>query len=192
MRASTTVSLLLSTSAYLAPASALSLPSQRDLDPRLEGKRAPHVTASLDLGDLDKRRVVDYCIEDPARSGVCVALSGVVSAVAFGIASLVKADSDAQDCSTHTGTADNVTWSVYAEGQHCDTTAQLGTIAGAITNYLRAQGSNVCGVHCIRLTHGGTWEGYVTLAANGESISNYYCGSAFQFGSCGSGGESDV
>ncbi|KAI1131822.1 hypothetical protein F5Y10DRAFT_261761 [Nemania abortiva] len=186
MRASTTISLLLSGSAYLALASGHLLPSQRGLDHRFEGNEA-NVFGTIELdgdGDLQKRRRVDYCIRDPARSGVCVALSGAVSGVAFGIASLLKSDSSGNDCKAHSGSVDNVHWTVYAQGKHCDTTAQLSTIAGAISDYLRAQGGNVCGVHCIRLTHGGTWQGYVTLGPEDEVLDNYYCGSAYHFGNC--------
>ncbi|KAJ8128189.1 hypothetical protein O1611_g5447 [Lasiodiplodia mahajangana] len=193
MRASTSASLLLYASAYLAPASAHLLPSRRDLDLRLEGKRAAHVVGTMELdGDLEKRRVVDYCVADPARSGVCVALSGVVSAVAFGIASILKSDSDANDCTAHSGQVDDIHWSVFANGSHCDTTAELGTIAGAMANYLRTQNQSLCGVHCIKMTHGGTWQGYVTLGPAGEPLDNYYCGSAYSFGDCGSGGKSDA
>ena len=86
--------------------------------------------------------------------------------MAFGIAMLAKGGSDAKECNTvHTGsTNDKVHWEVYAEGgQHCDTSAQLDTIAGAMKKYLSSQHGNICGVKCIKLDHGGTWRGYVTL-----------------------------
>lgn len=123
---------------------------------------------------------------------MCASVVSLVGGIAFEITSLVKGNSDANDCTAHSGSVDKVHWTVFANGSHCDTTAQLNTIAGAIANYMRAQDSKVCGVHCIKLTHGGTWQGYISLAANGENLDTYYCGSAFSFGNCGSDGESDV
>lgn len=131
-------------------------------------------------------------IQGTAEAGVCIAVTSFLLTLALGIASQVKSDSKANDCTEHTGAIDGVHWSVYAEGRNCDTTAQLDTIAGAIAVYLRKQNSSVCGTHCIRMDHGGTWNGYVTLAPAGQNIDNFYCGRAYTFGQCGSGGNGDI
>ncbi|KAK6984217.1 hypothetical protein R3P38DRAFT_3106204 [Favolaschia claudopus] len=141
--------------------------------------------------DMAGRRNMDYCIANAAQSGNCIAIAGVLATIGSAIASSLKSDSDNGDCKAHTGSVDDVSWEVYATGQNCDTTAQLKTIAGAIDVYLRAQNKSVCGVHCIRLTHGGTYSGYVTLAAPGFNPDTFYCGSTYTFGQCGSGGGSD-
>lgn len=173
MRVTTSLSTLLYGYASFLQVSALSLPALV-ADP-LEGKSMPHYMSHIDItrdvGDYDgenathtlvPRRNIDYCIRDPARSGVCVALGGAFSAVVFGIATLAKSSSSNNDCKLHQGQVDNTVYSYYAKGDNCDTTAELKTIAGAMANYFRDQKSNVCGTHCIKMTHGGTWEGYVS------------------------------
>lgn len=171
----------------------------------IEGKKAPHHFAAMDITDgipqgppldataaLQPRRKMDYCVRDPARSGVCVAVAAVLGSVGSTIASSIKGSSNNHDCTLHTGSIDNVTWQAYATGENCDTKASVGTIAGAIDEYLRDQNGAVCGVHCLKLSLGGKWTGYVTLAANGEALNTYYCGSSGSFGQCGSGGEADA
>lgn len=173
MRVITFLSTLLYGYSSFLQVSALSLPAQ-EADP-LEGKSMPHYMSHIDItrdvGDYDggnathtlvPRRNIDYCIRDPARSGVCVALGGAFSAVVFGIATLAKSSSSNHDCSLHKGRVDDTVYSYHASGDNCDTTAELKTIAGAIANYFRDQKSNVCGTHCIKMTHGGTWTGYVS------------------------------
>ncbi|KAJ7205508.1 hypothetical protein GGX14DRAFT_397654 [Mycena pura] len=141
--------------------------------------------------DVAARRNVDYCIANAAQTGNCIQAAAFLAAIGVGIASILKSDSDNNDCTTHSGGVDSVTWEVYATGKNCNTDAELQTIAGAIDVYLRAQNKSVCGVHCIRLTHGGTYSGYVTLAAPGFNPDNFYCGSAYTFGQCGTGGGND-
>ncbi|KAK7016303.1 hypothetical protein R3P38DRAFT_2993844 [Favolaschia claudopus] len=144
--------------------------------------------------DVAGRRNVDYCIASAAQTGNCIQAAAFLSAIGIGIASILKSDSDNNDCTVHSGGVDGVTWTVNATGENgaqCDTSAELKTIAGAIDVYLRAQNMSVCGVHCIRLTHGGTYSGYVTLAAPNMNPNTFYCGSAYTFGQCGSGGGAD-
>ena len=159
---------------------------------------------------LEKRLNVDICTANTARAGkyfaapeqdqtanassigVCVSVAAFTAQVALGIAGLVKSDSDANDCTEHSGSIDGVTWKVYATGRNCDTTAQLKTIQGAMTEYLDAQNNNVCGVHCLKLTHSGTFAGYVTIAPAGTSLDSFYCGQSNSFGDCVSGGKNDT
>lgn len=124
--------------------------------------------------------------------GVCVAIGAVTAQVAIGIASLVKSDSNAHDCTEHSGSIDGVVWQVHATGKNCDTTAELKTIQGAVTKYLKKQHLDVCGVHCLKLSHGGTYNGYVILAKAGTHLNNYYCGKYNSFGNCVSGGKNDT
>ncbi|KAF2502903.1 hypothetical protein BU16DRAFT_521551 [Lophium mytilinum] len=85
-----------------------------------------------------------------------------------------------------------MTWQVYGEGgDNCDSTAQLETIAGAMNKFLSSQNDSICGVKCIKMDHGGTWRGYVTIGTAGEDLTSYHCGSSFSFGSCDSGGNGD-
>lgn len=171
------------------------------IDPSL---KQTHHTAQIDLANfeeradglsersLEKRLNVNICTVDVAHAGVCVAVGAVIAQVAFGIAGLVKSDSNAHDCTAHQASIDNVTWRVYATGRNCDTTAQLETIQGAVTKYLEKQDKKVCGVHCLKLSHGGTYVGYLTIAPRGQSLDKYYCGEAYKFGDCVSGGKNDT
>ncbi|TDZ71680.1 hypothetical protein CTRI78_v001892 [Colletotrichum trifolii] len=210
MHATTFISAWAFASAALPTALGLSLPSSLHLASRQaqSAKRSPHNFATIDLTDgvpnepvfgnatadlpLDKRLNVKYCIESEAAVGTCSSVASLVAGIGFGIAGLVKSGSNNHDCTAHEGGIDSVTWRVYATGRNCDTTAQLETIAGAVQNYIRDSDSNLCGVHCIKLTHGGTWTGYVTIAAPGHQVDGYYCGEAESFGKCGSGGKNDA
>jgi hypothetical protein len=104
----------------------------------------------------------------------------------------MKSNSDNNDCTAHTGAIDNVHWKVYATGRNCDTSAQLDTIRGAITVYLEEQNNEICGASCIKVTHGGTYAGFVAIAPAGTSLDSYHCGQSYTFGNCVSGGEDDV
>ena len=162
-------------------------------------------------GALEKRLNVDVCnavatsvgmyfeelenrnrITDASFLVACAGVAALVYQVATGIAGSLKGNSDAKDCTAHHGAADGVTWRVYATGANCDTTAQLSTIQGAVTDYLEQQNRQVCGVHCLKLSHGGTWTGYVTIAKEGTPLDSYYCGASNSFGNCSSGGENDL
>ena len=105
---------------------------------------------------------------------------------------MLEKNSNANDCSPHFASLDSLNWKMYATGDNCDTTAQQSTIEGALTKYVQdsANGS-VCGVVCLKMTHGGTWAGFITLAAPGYDASNYFCDDYDSFGSCASGGEKD-
>lgn len=164
----------------------------------------------LSVRSLEKRRNVDICTASAARAGkyfaapaqdqtanassigVCVAIGAVTAQIALGIAALLKSDSNAHDCTAHSASIDGVTWKVYATGRNCDTTAQLNTIQGAVTKYLEKQNKKVCGVHCLKLSHGGTYNGYVTIAPAGTPLDGYYCGEFNAFGNCVSGGKNDT
>ena len=101
-------------------------------------------------------------------------------------------DSDARDCNEHNGSIDSVNYRATATGDGCNTTAQLDTIQGALLVYFRTLQSKVCGVSCLRLTHGGTGTGYLTLAPEGTGVSGYYCGDANFYGACVSGGNRNL
>jgi hypothetical protein len=48
----------------------------------------------------------------------------------------IKALSDQHSCNTMSGTIEGVRYPYHSTGQHCDTTAQRDTIAGAIKKFL--------------------------------------------------------
>jgi len=217
MFAPTLLSVLLYTSAISSRAAALPSPlpgSEQTPDSTLEnfampetlsraGLRSADFVATIDLASavsgnqtLSPRRLIDICVKDSGRAAVCSSIAGIVTTIGIAIATSAKGSSN-DGCKVHSGAIDDVHWRVYATGKNgkqsdCGTTAQVNTIAGAIDEYLRDVDKDVCGVHCLKMTHGGTWAGYVTLAPAGLPLDNYYCGSAYSFGDCVHGGKKDA
>lgn len=217
MYASTLISVLLYTSAISSRAAALPSPSsdsKQPMAPTLEmnaiperlslmGLQSADSVATIDLtgavpGDhaLVPRTPLDICVKDSGRAGVCASIAGIVTTIGVAIGTSAKGSSN-DGCKVHSGAIDDVHWRVYATGKNgkqtnCGTTAQVTTIAGAIDAYLRDVDKDVCGVHCLRMTHGGTWAGYVSLAPAGLPVDNYYCGPAYSFGNCVHGGKKDA
>ncbi|OJD32178.1 uncharacterized protein BKCO1_4000063 [Diplodia corticola] len=178
--------------------SASTLPAKRSLPQ----KRATHY-AELDLvqfgpnsTEIEKRKSIKYCFTGPSEFAACIAVADFTQQLAFNIASQFKGDSDNNDCSGHSGSLDSVVWYVYAttSGSRCDTTAELGTFQGAIEKYIRGAGGEICDVHCIRLTHDGTFTGWLALAPDGQTLDRSVCdATVFDTGAtCDTGGKNDV
>ncbi|OTA61212.1 hypothetical protein K449DRAFT_434971 [Hypoxylon sp. EC38] len=146
----------------------------------------------LNASDLEKRRNVDYCWKSVHGAIGCTGLVLGGAGLGATIAGLVKGSSNANDCQSHVASLDGVTFRFRAEGRNCDTTAEQKTIQGAIQNFIEGIHETLCGVDCIKLTHGGTWEGYVTIAAEGFDPTQFECGKSDQWTSCGSGGKYDA
>ena len=117
---------------------------------------------------------------------------GSLAQVSLSLATLLKTNSDRHDCTAHVGATDRVIWKVYAVDKDCATSAQLKTLNGAIAVYFESVSLNVCGVHCLKLTHGGGWVGFAAIAPEGSNLDNYYCGDAYSFDSCITGGGDNV
>ncbi|GFF25097.1 hypothetical protein IFM46972_01282 [Aspergillus udagawae] len=101
--------------------------------------------------------------------------------------------SDEHSCRRMTDTFDNVKWSFYATGQHCNTTTQEATFQGAIAEYIRnAANGTICGTQCLRLDHGGTWNGLLKLGSVSSFNENAYCSIGLPFDKCISGGNDDI
>ncbi|KAJ7854106.1 hypothetical protein B0H14DRAFT_2210257, partial [Mycena olivaceomarginata] len=83
------------------------------------------------------------------------------------IANWVKGRANAHDCTVHSGTIDGVQLRFYAAGGKCGTTAQENTIRGAIDAFLKENVGGACHAMCLRMTHGGTWKGYLSLTPVG-------------------------
>ncbi|KAL2816724.1 hypothetical protein BJX63DRAFT_419904 [Aspergillus granulosus] len=124
--------------------------------------------------------------QTPITSCLAV-LGGVLSCITVG------ALSDQHDCSTMSGTIDGVRYTYHSIGSHCDTTVQRDTIAGAIKKFLSNMEHNkICGTLCLRLNHGGTWNGWLKLGPVGSFNANANCGSGLPFNSCVSGSNNDI
>lgn len=164
---------------------------------------APYFSYAIDLdayesnnytsSSVEKRTNVNVCTKGAANAGVCVGVAGVLTQLGLGIATLLKGNSSNSDCSTHTGSIDNVQYSVYATGRNCDTTAQLNTIQGALNHFISSvDDDEICGVQCLRLTHGVTWTGYVLMGDTTYNLNNDICDFTGSFGTCASGGDGDA
>ncbi|MCJ1465439.1 hypothetical protein MMC07_004057 [Pseudocyphellaria aurata] len=187
MHYSRTLILIFAGLGLASPSPSRGLRSRPDarIDPSL---KLPNYTAHNDLASFEERADelserplkkslnLGPCTTNAGPAGVCVAIGAVIAQVGLGIAGLVKSDSNVNDCTARSGSIDDVTWKTYATGSNCGTTAQLNTIQSAITEYLEQQDRHICGVHCLKLSHGGTYNGYVTLAPAGIPLDNYYCG----------------
>ncbi|KAK7961257.1 hypothetical protein PG988_012471 [Apiospora saccharicola] len=150
---------------------------------------------TTDISQLEKRRNVDFCWRDLNNANFCLALvgtGGTLAGLVLTATSMAKGGSDAHDCSSHVSAYDSVNIEFHATGRHCDTTAQWNTIQGAIKKFINGLDDTDCGVSCLKLTHGGTWAGYVTFAPKGTDPSHYHCGAADEWNGCGSGGEKDA
>ncbi|RHZ66747.1 uncharacterized protein CDV56_108439 [Aspergillus thermomutatus] len=146
-----------------------------------------------------QRRALDK--RTPSNVGqavlVTVACLGILSHVidySPGLAGVIKGLSDQQHSCRHmTGTFDNVKWSFSATGQHCDTAAQQATIQDAVAKYIQnAENGKICGTQCLRLNHGGTWDGWLKLGSVSSFNENAYCAVGLPFDKCISGGNNDI
>ncbi|KAK6996554.1 hypothetical protein R3P38DRAFT_2799921 [Favolaschia claudopus] len=147
MRATTySTTALVILSAFWSPVSGVAV-GQDSTSGAFGGKQHAHTLVHMDITDGEEYGLLhSYC--SPKRQLHC---DRILATIGSAIASSLKSDSDNNDCAAHTGSVDDVSW---------ESMQRLKTIAGAIDVYLRAQDKAVCGVHCIRLTHGGTYSGH--------------------------------
>ncbi|KAJ7463183.1 hypothetical protein FB451DRAFT_1180281 [Mycena latifolia] len=131
---------------------------------------------------LEKRLSITDCIKIAAGVNTCFTLGNNIRAIGSSIGSWIKSRSDAHDCTVHTGAIDGVQWRYSATGSNCDSTAQLATIRGAIDAFLKENVNGRCSNICLRMTHGGTWTGYLSVTPTGSSAPPD-CGTA-NYGSC--------
>lgn len=76
-----------------------------------------------------------------------------------------------------------------ASGENCDTTAQWKTIAGAMEKWYKEH-EHLCGEWCLKMTHGGNWEGYASLGVGDNFMWASECESYGYYGGV-SGGKND-
>ncbi|KAF7164055.1 hypothetical protein CNMCM6106_000749 [Aspergillus hiratsukae] len=123
----------------------------------------------------------------------CITIGGFIIQMCQYLAGGIKALSDQHSCSSMSGTIEGVRFTYHSTGQHCDTTAQRDAIAGAIKKFVsNVEHDKICGTLCLRLDHGGTWNGWLKLGPVGSFNENAYCGSGLPFNSCVSGGNNDI
>jgi hypothetical protein len=202
--------------ALLGAASAMhaaSAEAQDNTIAALSAYQYPKGTADIDLDDLAaegiiKRKAITYCanqqyangtsrflstqapVVDRKDAGDCKPLEDIVSGT---LAAILKGKSKNKECGKNTGTVAGVSYSLYtAPSANCDTTAERGTIEGGLNRYFDYLGGQICGVHCVRLNHGGgTYRAYITLGPEGANLDSVDCSSTDVYIDCGNGGQND-
>lgn len=90
------------------------------------------------------------------------------------------------------GAYKEIKYSFKAYGGDCSTTAQKKTVKRGIEEYLKTLGGgHVCGMMCLKLDHGSTWNSYLLLGPVKTFKSDIYCGPGLDFSGCSSGGGAD-
>lgn len=125
----------------------------------------------------------------------CIALSSLVGTVALRIAQTVTSSSKESDCSAQQFHNEKYQYAVRSKG-NCSNTASRQTVEGALIHFLELElPDSVCGLQCVRLTHGGGgWEGYVVFGAGNYDWEKWLdqCFAVTKFGECQSGGKKYV
>ena len=128
-----------------------------------------------------------------STTGSCVVITSFVISMAKSLASTIKELSDQGSCNAMHGIYESLSWVYYSSGRNCDTTAQHDTISGAIKKYLAdTNGNKLCGTECLRMDHGGTWDGWLEIGPTASFKSDAYCGPSLSFSSCLSGSNNDI
>ncbi|KAJ5139200.1 uncharacterized protein N7515_004048 [Penicillium bovifimosum] len=150
------------------------------------------LSVSETRSDLEKRTPITACGALQVTTN-CLVIANIVLPLVKSIAGGIKELSNQHDCRVMSGLIDGISWSYHSTGAHCDTTAQLDTIAGAIKKYPdKSEHYKVCGTQCLRLDHGGTWNGWLKFGPAEGFNKNAYCGPGLSFSGCISGGNNDI
>ncbi|KAF4287969.1 hypothetical protein KXW19_002344 [Aspergillus fumigatus] len=122
-----------------------------------------------DVAEIAERTPITVCERTVIAVGGCVGIASYVVTFARSIATTIKDLSNGGNCNAMHGTFEGLKWTYYSTGRNCDTTAQHDTIAGAIKKYLNnVEHNDICGTQCLRMDHGGTWDGWLKLAPVGS------------------------
>ncbi|KAH1898216.1 hypothetical protein KXV57_009713 [Aspergillus fumigatus] len=146
-----------------------------------------------DVAEIAERTPITVCGRTVIAVGACVGIASYVVTFARSIATTIKDLSNGENCNAMHGTFEGLKWTYYSTGRNCDTTAQHDTIAGAIKKYLNnVEHNDICGTQCLRMDHGGTWDGWLKLGPVGSFNENAYCGPSLSVDSCLSEGNNDI
>lgn len=144
---------------------------------------------------LHERKQVEICgVKFQVTGTGCLTVASIGSSMALGIANLVYTKSQSRTCTPQEFDNVNYQYAVRAKG-NCYTTAQRETIEGAIDHYIDENfDTRMCGVQCMKLTHGGNWQGYVVFGKPDYDWRYYLdmCASVSKLGHCESGGKKYV
>ncbi|KAJ5713180.1 uncharacterized protein N7483_010361 [Penicillium malachiteum] len=143
---------------------------QINLDGKVTTKSTELSTRDFDIS-LETRTDITVCVSDLDATATCAKLGSFLVALVAVVSSYIY----------------------YASGRNCDTTAQKATIEGALKKYLKEiDDEELCGTECLRMHHGGTWDGWLKIGPKASFDEDAYCGPKLSFSSCISGGDADV
>jgi hypothetical protein len=130
-------------------------------------------------------------IQQTTFTGDCKPLNDYLSGT---LATFLKRNADANNCGASSGSVDGVAYKFdTAPDGSCGTTAEESTIKGGLNRYFDYLGHQICGVHCVRLQHGGgTYRAYITLGPEGSDLNSVSCSPDAIYTDCGNGGDNDA
>ncbi|KAI0975625.1 hypothetical protein F4678DRAFT_275886 [Xylaria arbuscula] len=143
-------------------------------------------------------RSLDWAASVPTSGLACLDIGDDSANIARNIGSQLFADAAANDCTLHTGSIDNLFYEVYATttGGDCSSTAQVDTIEGGLNNAIGTvfgpTDAQLCGSQCIKVSHGGTWTGWVSISTDQTALQGFVCDDTVALPTTGSCGNSCI
>jgi hypothetical protein len=135
----------------------------------------PDYLVTIDLDDMERemngtgimaRKQIKACESNEHVNGPVAADQRNKADFAEAMASIIFQRSRRNNCAITQGTLDEISFRYSSTGNNCDTTAQQDTIQGALKKALALPGKDsIWPTMCLRLTHGGTWTGYLALGS---------------------------
>lgn len=141
------------------------------------------------------RRFVDAC-KGVFTYANCVSSLSLGSQVAFGIAGLVQEWSDKHQCGlsginvVSGGNGELGYFKYQSTGRNCDTTSTDAQVESAVKTWIDDHtGGSLCKFACLKLSHGGTWNGYVTFGLDRYYVDSVRCDDTTQYTDCSTGSD---
>lgn len=138
-------------------------------------------------------RNVDWCASSAPSGDSCQAIEWDALNIAKQIGNQLYTDYTNNDCASHSGSIDDIYYTVYATttGGDCRSTAELGTVQGALYDFIKTEYANgkLCGSQCIKLSHGGTWMAWLTISTSQSALNSFTCDASVSVPNCGSCGK---
>lgn len=152
----------------------------------------PHAMVSIELEDVERelngnelvaRKQVTVCEADNFTSRpVSIGLRNKSDFVQS-LASIIYRRVQRHDCTQTRGTIDDISYQYHTVGRHCDTTAQQIMIEGALKKAMNLPGRTaIWPTMCLRLKHGGTWEGFRAVGEASMFNQGVLCDGSLNFG----------
>ncbi|ODQ56945.1 hypothetical protein WICANDRAFT_107313 [Wickerhamomyces anomalus NRRL Y-366-8] len=143
-----------------------------------------YLSAPGSQNGLERRGSVHAC-QGSFTKKLCITGSNaanLVGALCHSISVALEIQSGNHNCadtgvhSVSDQTQGTVYYKYKTTGKGCTTTAEPGTIEGALHKFIKEKNQDkICDFVCIRLTHGGNWSGYVGLGTSQDAVKYSRC-----------------